>query len=174
MALVDGLMQSSVDCWLPTCTVIQNMKEFKQHVDTMFHPNLARVLVHPPKSLQLEIPQQTNHGERRRYNEMRQQENDDIIQLHPVHSHTHQNAQFYSFSELLPLLSQTSLNSIPISDSKIVVAIGPDGGWSDDEADFFVSNHFHLLSLGDRILRTDIAVTGVLTLFHQWFESTKL
>jgi hypothetical protein len=41
---------------------------------------------------------------------------------------------------------------------KIVIAIGPEGGWEENEVFLFEKKNFKRISLGKRILRTDIAV----------------
>ena len=43
-----------------------------------------------------------------------------------------------------------------------VVAIGPEGGWTDDEVRFLESKGFARYSLGNRILRTDTATISVI------------
>jgi len=46
-----------------------------------------------------------------------------------------------------------------------VLAIGPEGGWSDSEVELFCKQHaFKAFSAGDRILRTDVAVPVLLGL----------
>lgn len=42
---------------------------------------------------------------------------------------------------------------------RIVIAIGPEGGWEEEEVQAFEQKGFHRASLGRRILRTDIAVS---------------
>jgi 16S rRNA (uracil1498-N3)-methyltransferase len=44
------------------------------------------------------------------------------------------------------------------------VAIGPEGGWTDEEVEMFDALGFARFSLGARILRTDMACVAVLTL----------
>lgn len=46
------------------------------------------------------------------------------------------------------------------SKDRMLVAIGPDGGWQDDEVLLFHRKGFQLIHLGERILRTDIAVSN--------------
>lgn len=41
---------------------------------------------------------------------------------------------------------------------RTVVAIGPESGWLTDEISSFYAKKFHVVNLGDRILRTDTAV----------------
>jgi RsmE family RNA methyltransferase len=42
---------------------------------------------------------------------------------------------------------------------EVVLAIGPEGGWEEGEVKAFVERGFKVVSLGERILRTDIAVS---------------
>jgi 16S rRNA (uracil1498-N3)-methyltransferase len=46
--------------------------------------------------------------------------------------------------------------------SKAVLAIGPEGGWTDEERDAAVKGGFHEASLGQLILRTETAVIAAL------------
>ncbi len=48
-------------------------------------------------------------------------------------------------------------------DQRILVAIGPEGGWIPYEVEKFVNSGFIPIHLGDRILRTDTACIGVLS-----------
>ena len=49
-------------------------------------------------------------------------------------------------------------------DRKIVVAVGPEGGWSEPyELDMFQSHGFQQTTLGPRILRSDVAVISLLS-----------
>jgi 16S rRNA U1498 N3-methylase RsmE len=54
---------------------------------------------------------------------------------------------------------------------KIVVAVGPEGGWEDEEVLLLLSKGFSLVSLGPRILRTDMAVSVLLGLAHDWTDN---
>ena len=50
---------------------------------------------------------------------------------------------------------------------KVVVAVGPEGGWEEpDELDLFSSHGFEQITLGSRILRSDCAVVSLLSLAH--------
>jgi 16S rRNA (uracil1498-N3)-methyltransferase len=48
----------------------------------------------------------------------------------------------------------TSLQSTQLTDTPIIIAIGPEGGWTDGEIDLAIESHFQLVSLGSQILRT--------------------
>jgi RsmE family RNA methyltransferase len=50
---------------------------------------------------------------------------------------------------------------------KIVLAVGPEGGWTEDnDLDMFRDQGFQQISLGTRILRSDVAVVSLLSLAH--------
>lgn len=76
--------------------------------------------------------------------------------------------------DLIPTLDSNPTNSA-ISRTrnlkKIVVAVGPEGGWEDDEVKLLLSKGFRLVSLGPRILRTDMAVSVLLGLAHEWTDN---
>jgi 16S rRNA (uracil1498-N3)-methyltransferase len=48
----------------------------------------------------------------------------------------------------------TSLQSTQLLDLPIIIAIGPEGGWTDEEIQLSIEHGFQLVSLGARILRT--------------------
>lgn len=50
-----------------------------------------------------------------------------------------------------------ALSSLDLRNKKVVLAIGPERGWSKRERDVFLSNGFQPVLLGDRILRTETA-----------------
>ena len=56
------------------------------------------------------------------------------------------------------------------STNNAVVAIGPEGGWEDDEVICFIQNNFQQITLGDHILRTDVAVTVILGMIDEWLN----
>ena len=60
-----------------------------------------------------------------------------------------------------PSLSSCSSCSSRASD-RLLLAIGPEGGWTDDEVDLLESRGFRRYSLGPRILRTDTATIALL------------
>jgi 16S rRNA U1498 N3-methylase RsmE len=57
---------------------------------------------------------------------------------------------------------------------KMVVAVGPEGGWTDAEVQLFLGRGFAPVSLGDRILRTDMAVPALLSLAREWTSSSSV
>ncbi len=54
---------------------------------------------------------------------------------------------------------------------KILIAVGPDGGWIKSEMDFFKKNKFEQVTLGKRVLRSDTAVIGLLNLIRCILDS---
>ena len=51
-----------------------------------------------------------------------------------------------------------------------VIAVGPEGGWIDDEVALFEAHGFRRLSLGRRILRTDTACVSLLAILGQVYD----
>jgi RsmE family RNA methyltransferase len=51
------------------------------------------------------------------------------------------------------------------SGSRLLIAIGPEGGWCEEEVELLESRGFARYSLGPRILRTDTAVVALLAKF---------
>ena len=54
---------------------------------------------------------------------------------------------------------------------KILIAVGPEGGWIQSEMDFFIKNKFEQVTLGQRVLRSDTAVIGLLNLIRCILDS---
>lgn len=51
---------------------------------------------------------------------------------------------------------------------RILVAVGPEGGWDESyELDMFTSKGFQQITLGTRVLRSDVAVVSLLALAHE-------
>ena len=55
-------------------------------------------------------------------------------------------------------------------EKRIVVAIGPEGGWTLKEYHQFIRAGFLPVHMGPRILRTDMAVPALLSLAHEWIH----
>ncbi len=60
--------------------------------------------------------------------------------------------------------AETPLAKLPqtLSDNRVVLAIGPEGGWVDFEVGKFIEQGFTPFSMGPRILRVDTAVPALL------------
>ncbi len=56
----------------------------------------------------------------------------------------------------------------PQVDQRVLVAVGPEGGWDDFECSLLATQHFQTVSLGWRILRSDTACVALLALAHDW------
>jgi len=54
---------------------------------------------------------------------------------------------------------------------RIVIAVGPEGGWDREEVLLFQRKGFQLVNVGPRILRTDIAVPVLLGIAHEYTGS---
>jgi len=71
------------------------------------------------------------------------------------------------FPDSLPLLAHPGpATTLTISDSRNIrplIAVGPEGGWTDDELELFNDRGFKLFSLGERILRSDTACISLIS-----------
>jgi RsmE family RNA methyltransferase len=56
----------------------------------------------------------------------------------------------------------------PTPHQRILVAIGPEGGWDDFECNLLAEHGFKSVDMGWRILRSDTACVALLTLAHEW------
>ncbi|MBI1748635.1 MAG: 16S rRNA (uracil(1498)-N(3))-methyltransferase [Acidobacteria bacterium] len=57
----------------------------------------------------------------------------------------------------------------PALPSKIVVIVGPEGGWSDQDLTILTGHGFNLVTLGPRILRTETAALVILSILQYQF-----
>jgi 16S rRNA (uracil1498-N3)-methyltransferase len=53
--------------------------------------------------------------------------------------------------------------------ASVRVAVGPEGGWSDEEREFFLQHGFRPVHLGPYVLRTDTAAVSALAVCRAWF-----
>lgn len=65
----------------------------------------------------------------------------------------------------------TSLQSTELTGLPIIIAIGPEGGWTDGEIDLAIQHDFQLVSLGARILRTITAPIVALSIIAGSIDS---
>lgn len=127
------------------------MKDFAQYLEDFYpiNDNVLKIVAHPQKSSDVK---DSNYYRRKRVDEMRSGERNDPNNLN-YSCDILQQIQSQSFKHIVSSI-------IPRDHPKrFVICIGPDGGWTDDELYYFHKNHFHFLSLGDRIFRTDMAVS---------------
>ena len=67
-----------------------------------------------------------------------------------------------------PILSKRLFDTISATKERIVIVIGPEGGWENIEINSFVNKGFEVVNVGERILRTDMAVSNW---FHRCYIS---
>ena len=51
-------------------------------------------------------------------------------------------------------------------EERVLLAVGPEGGWNDFEIRLLTSHGFHRVGMGARTLRTDTACIALLALVH--------
>jgi 16S rRNA (uracil1498-N3)-methyltransferase len=52
----------------------------------------------------------------------------------------------------------------------VLLAIGPEGGWTDFELELFERHGFTQVTLGDRKLRTDTACVALISVLNEWMK----
>jgi len=164
-ALIEGLSQAGVDCRLPEVLVRRDLKKFVlEEMDLLFPPSrVRRVVAHP-----LRAPD----SEDVLFQSMR------FADIPPLPLVSGLDLDLASCSgpdvEQEPsspeMGSETGLErgSDGSSHRRIVVAVGPEGGWEDFELQLLARAGFLGVHLGPRVLRTDTAVTALLALANEW------
>ena len=75
------------------------------------------------------------------------------------------------FPDHLKLLSDPSgkqrLADLSLASERVLLAVGPEGGWTDYERDKLQKHGFELFGMGSRILRTDTACIATMSLIGQ-------
>ena len=66
----------------------------------------------------------------------------------------------HPYVDAAPAQFQNYVNAAPLS--RLLLAIGPEGGWTDDEVELLEEHGFSRYSLGGRILRTETATIALL------------
>jgi 16S rRNA (uracil1498-N3)-methyltransferase len=67
----------------------------------------------------------------------------------------------------------TSIQSTELTDLPIIIAIGPEGGWTEGEIQLSIQHGFQLVSLGARILRTITAPIVALSIITAAIDSAR-
>jgi 16S rRNA (uracil1498-N3)-methyltransferase len=71
-----------------------------------------------------------------------------------------------------PLASGTARSAVrQHAPARVLLAIGPEGGWNDFERGMLGAHGFHSIGMGRRTLRTDTACIALLTLVHDAIAS---
>lgn len=147
--LMEGLAQAEVDCILPKVYIKRNFREFinSELNGIINEQGSLKVIAHP----QLE---EISTNSTLISNNI---ENKGIIE-------SSKSIRFTTYINNCIKESISSGNDIP---KHLVIAVGPEGGWERDEVLLFQNRNFQLVNLGDRILRTDIAVPVLLGIAHE-------
>lgn len=70
---------------------------------------------------------------------------------------------------MLDTSTHQTLKTYPKPETTINIVIGPEGGFTNEELDIGITNNYHKLSLGKRILRTETAAIATLAgMFTLW------
>lgn len=157
--LLEGLSQASVDYWMPLCNFYPNsIKDLLDEVDNIYpQSTYLRILAHPCKREEEEYSASA-----------------DSIPFCNLKTP-------YSWSLSSAAAEGTKKNSKKIDMSpnassgeerKIVIAVGPERGWTESELQEFAARGFiKVHMLGQRVLRTDIAIPALLALAYEWHST---
>lgn len=62
---------------------------------------------------------------------------------------------------------------VPKPDGRVLLAVGPEGGWNDFELDMFASAGFQAFTMGERILHVDTATVALLAQLQLLYDLKK-
>ena len=155
-----GMSQAASDCMLPNVLVRRNFMKFvSDEIDALFPVDCYhRLVAHPPSvTLNVQPVRINNLNTRNSMNNVNDNDcSDDIKDNIEIETKTR---------------TENNKKKSENTKKKIVVAVGPEGGWEDEEVLLLLSKGFSLVSLGPRILRTDMAVSVLLGLSHDWTDN---
>lgn len=98
---------------------------------------------------------------------------EDLNTLFPLHDYARVIAHPQRQSNI-PELRMRDVK-FPSKQSRIVVAVGPEGGWHEpDELERFQQHGFTQITLGSRTLRSDVAVVSLLSLAHDVCDANQM
>ncbi len=173
--LLEGLAQAEVDCMLPEVHIAKNLRQFVdeelssksdmgQNVRIIAHPPIKEYNENRPENSQTPRPVRDRGGE----NHILSYQNVDkplekvgyVSSLQSLRVSDYLNSVLTTLPSKQVDISRTSAiyNEGNGNKSGITIAIGPEGGWLDEEVRLFQHQGFQLVNLGPRVLRTDIAV----------------
>lgn len=157
-----GMSQAASDCMIPNVLVRRNFLKFvTDEMDALFPVECYhRLVAHPPSVTLNAQPIRINQLEKDAYTHSSKSDLDD----------TDDSIDSIENIENLNIENDSKKGN---SKKKIVVAVGPEGGWEDEEVLLLLSKGFSLVSLGPRILRTDMAVSVLLGLAHDWTDNAQ-
>jgi RsmE family RNA methyltransferase len=70
-------------------------------------------------------------------------------------------------ADLVPAAPRLSEACRPRPGERVLVALGPEGGWVDFERELFLARGFVTFGMGERVLRSDVACIAALGLAHE-------
>ncbi len=139
--LIEGLMQCGTTV-LPELLVRRNFRRFlEDELDSLF-PGSARLVAHP-------TTQPPNHPTTQPPNHPTTEPPNHPTTQPPAPSTKHQ--------------APGTKHQAPGTQPRPLLAIGPEGGWTDAEVELLGSRGFKRFSLGPRILRTDTATIALVS-----------
>lgn len=168
--LTEGLAQAEVDCILPEVHITRNLRQLidKELNEKSPLGEQIRIIAHPPlKKYNEDRPPAAERTQRtmrsRRVGsaltsvEPPQQLVGLMATLDSLRASDYLDAVMPGRSSPTPSDSVTA--TIDNNKKSIIMAVGPEGGWLEEEVYAFQHQGFQLVNLGQRVMRTDIAVS---------------
>uniref|UniRef100_A0A8J9X396 16S rRNA (uracil(1498)-N(3))-methyltransferase n=1 Tax=Phaeodactylum tricornutum TaxID=2850 RepID=A0A8J9X396_PHATR len=91
----------------------------------------------------------------------------EVDEIFPKNQYARAIAHPQRTSDPMGSLKKMKQVEFPVKSSRLVVAVGPEGGWEEpDELDRFRDCGFQQITMGARVLRSDCAVVSLLSLAH--------
>lgn len=93
------------------------------------------------------------------------------VQIEPLFKPYIEDRFEIEFADHRKLLADPSgtkrISEIKSVHQRVLLAVGPEGGWTPYELEMLAARGFELIGMGDRILRTDTATIGLLSVLHE-------
>lgn len=159
--LVEGLEQAEVDCFVPEVHVFRNLDNFLERELPALYPDnrihCHKLIAHPLLSIR-DLGLEYRYPESKRISELVPADfNKSTSAVANSQSMQPKDIQLQSGLENEDKANQLLPSVEP--ERRLLIAVGPEGGWEEDEIMKFQEKGFHLVHMGDRILRTDMAVS---------------
>ena len=165
--LVDGLMQAGTSI-LPTLETRRNFRKFvTDELDALF-PSSARIVAHPYEVLGAGcLVPGAGDDARRETRDVRRETRDIGCETRDARRETVTSHVYRLVSSPAPGTKHPAPGALP---HPPLLAIGPEGGWTDEEVALLEAHGFVRRSLGPRILRTDTATISLLAQLMQEYD----
>lgn len=178
--LVEGLSQAEVDCRVPEVFVCKSIKKFlldadepgmlrslygdTDAADSSSGGSLLKLVAHPPLNHTLAVSGMALHQQR-----MQSTQSAASADVNAEADYFYTSQRFGEYVQQQLASAKAAAARADCRDTRLLLAVGPEGGWTQPELKLFVQQAgFAAVHVGERILRTDVAVPVLLGLAHDF------